>query len=290
MKRSLGRGALVLAWGFVLVMMPASQARAASTTYAITVTVVDNTTSTAYGPFTAFQGGPNDVTDPASPNALNTINIGGVAWAAFQNTTGLTISGGTSATNFPGTSAVATMSEGGTVQVTDPSNSDSYTVTFQVSQQNFSHPTGLDGKLSNSESSTISNTLGLSSESQAIQSWYDSGNHLNLLPLVPAGISTPLGSYGFTSTQNTTQSLAGPTLSQTGFPVAPSLFSLTERIVVNINGNDGSPFGAQAKDVFGGTLTLTAVPEPSSVILMLATLPMALVARGIHRRRAAAAR
>jgi hypothetical protein len=277
---------LVAAWGFVLAMMLASQAKAAIV-YEITVTVVDNTTSATHS-FTAIQGTTHDTTDPGSPNAINTINVGGSAWATFQSTTHLTLSGFNSVTNNPGTSQ-ATISLGGTVQVTGASDTHSYTVTTQVSQVGFTSPLGVSGTLSNSESSTISNTTGnigggsIPADSQTIQSWYDNTNTLNG---VPGFAHTPLGSYALPSTPSTTMSLSGPTLSTTFFPASASPFSLTERIVVNITGNGGTGgVGAQSKDVFGGTLTLvTTVPEPSSVILMLASVPLPLVVMGIRRR------
>lgn len=290
MRKPLGRSLLVAALGSVLALMLVGPAQAAST-YEITVTVTDNTTS-AVNVFHVFEGqAGRDVTDPTSPNAVNTINIGGTAWAAFQTTTGLTLSGFNSVTNNPG-AIVATMSLGGTVQVTSTSNTDSYTVQVQVSQQGFTSPLGPIGNLSDSESSTISNTTGnpgggkIPPDMQSIQSWYDNTDTLNG---VPGTAHTPLGSYGLPQTLNTTKSLSGPTLSTVFSPATASPFSLTERIVVNITGNGGSPYGAQAKDVFGGTLTLTAVPEPSSVILMLSSVPLPLVVVGIRRRRAAMA-
>jgi hypothetical protein len=285
MRRLLRRVPFIAALGVVLAPLVASQVRAASV-YEITVTVVDNTTSATHS-FTAIEGTTNDVTDPSSPNHLNTINIGGAAWATFQTNTGLSLSGFNSVTNNPGTT-VATISMGGTVQVSSSTNSDSYTVTTQVSQVNFASPVGPTGTLTNSESSTISNTSGSAgppADSQSIQSWYDASNTLNG---VPGTAHTPFGSYLLPATPNTTMSLSGPSLSTTFSPVTAQ-FSLTERVVVNITGNDGVPgFGAQSKDVFGGTLTLTAlpIPEPSSIVMMLASMPLPLVIVGMLRRRA----
>ena len=280
MRKPLRRYACALGMGFALALVGHADA---SSVYQITVTVTDNTTSATHS-FTAIQGTTNDVTDPGSPNAINTINIGGSNWATFETTTGLTLSGFNSVTNNPGTSQ-ATISLGGTIQVTSQPNTDSYTITTQVSQINFTNPLGSSGLLKNSESSTISNTTGSAgppADLQSIQSWYDKTNTLDG---IPGTAHTPLGTYALPASLNTTLSLSGPTLSTMFSPDNIAPFSLTERIIVNITGNGGTA-GAQAKDVFGGTLVITdATPEPSSVVLLLTSIPLTLAAAAIRRRR-----
>lgn len=284
MRTPLGRNPCIAVMGFVLALSLVGQANAAAV-YQIDVTVVDNTHPASHT-FMAVQGTTHDTTDGGSPNAINTINVGGAAWASFQTTVGLTLSGFNAVTNNPGTTQ-ATISMGGTVQVTSSTDTDSYTITTTVSQIDFNSPLGLQGTLKNAESSTISNTTGSAgppADSQSIQSWLD---NTNTLFGIPGTAHTPLSTYALGASAATPVGLSGPTVSTVFSPASVAPFSLTERIVVNITGNGGGAgFGAQAKDVFGGTLTLTAaIPEPSSIVLMLASMPLAVV--GILRRRRA---
>jgi hypothetical protein len=217
------------------------------------------------------------VTAPTDPNYPNVITVGG---AFDTGATGVDITGLTSVTNNPGTTT-ATMSLGGTLEVLPglKSSDDQFTIKVTVSQTNFSSPTGPIGMLADSTSSTLTNTTGATGDKQTIQSWYD-------------GTNTPFGMGGTTVGPNgyllpKIPSFAGPislasTTFSTAVNVAPTLYSLTNQVVITITGNSADP---NAKNVFGSALTLTAVPEPASLVVCLTGMPVPLVLVGLLRRR-----
>jgi hypothetical protein len=243
--------------------------------YIITMSITDDTTSTTTV-FNVAKGSANDVTSPTITNAANIITVGG---AFDSSATGLNLTGVNSNTNNPGTTN-ATISLGGTASVVSgvATSDDTYTVLITVSQTSFTSPTGAHGTLSDSTSSTISATTGAAGDMQKIQSWY---NPLNTNAAV--GSSTPGVSYALPATASS-MSLGSPTES-TSVSVAPTPYALIERITIVITGNSSDP---NAKDVFGGTTTLTAsaIPEPASIVMMLTGMPLAIVGMVLRRRRA----
>jgi len=267
-----------------LIGLVASEAKAG---YIIQISIEDVTTLTTTN-FSVLKGGADDTTNILQVNAANTITVGG----AFNTSgTGLNLTGLNSVTNNPGTSD-ATISIGGTASVVAgvATSDDKFTIVITTSQTGFTSPTGAHGLLSDSDSSTISYTTGAAGDKQTIQSWYNAANANPVFPPTGpvGGISTPGVSYALPATTSTT-SLSSLTES-TAVSVAPTPYSLIDRVTINITGNSSNPNG---KDVFTGTTTLTAtaVPEPSSIIMMLTgmPLPLALVGLIVRRRRAIAA-
>jgi hypothetical protein len=259
-----------------LIGLAASEAKAG---YIINISITDVTTSTTTA-FSVAQGSAEDTTNPAQPNAINTITVGG----AFNTAgTGLSLTGLNSVTNNPGTS-MATISIGGTASVVSgvSSSSDTYLVVITVSQTSFTSPTGAGASLSDSTSSSISATTGKAGDMQKIQSWYQPANTNTVGGPATAGIG-----YALPAT-STNMSFSSPTES-TGVSVAPTPYALIDQVTIQITGNDSNP---NAKDVFTGTTTLTAaIPEPASIVLMLTGMPLPLAIVGLlfRRRRAAAA-
>jgi len=243
--------------------------------YIITMSITDDTTSTTTV-FNVAKGSANDVTSPTITNAANIITVGG---AFNSSATGLNLTGVNSNTNNPGTTD-ATISIGGTASVVSgvSTSDDKFTVVITTSQTSFTSPTGAHGSLSDSTSSTISSTTGAAGDMQKIQSWYNAAN-----TNAAAGVSTAGVSYGLPATTSSL-SLSSPT-EATSVSVAPTPYSLVDRITIVITGNSSDP---NAKDVFGGTTTLTAsaIPEPASIIMMLTGMPLAIVGMVLRRRRA----
>jgi hypothetical protein len=83
-----------------------------------------------------------------------------------------------------------------------------------------------------------------------------------------------------------TTSQAQSSNATTGIPTYSIPFALTSTATINLNAASGAPLGNL---VGTSTVTITAIPEPASVILMLTGMPLPLVLLGLLRRRRAAA-
>jgi hypothetical protein len=275
MSRLRGFFRLGAALGALAGVMMAGEARAAND-YRIVVSITDNTTHTTTV-FTVNQTGPGSGNNTSSnPNSI--IVGGGLDTSA----TGVTMSGITSV--FSSGGSTATLTDSATAQVNSGS-SDSYTITVTSSHNALTAPPGSPATLSQSESGTYSNTSPVATNTQLFQSWYDNTNTLGLM----AGTSPGQQSFTMASTSgtlsgnaNTPNSVGLPGYSQPGLP-----YALTETITINLQGTD---VANNAKDVAGGTATITAVPEPASLVMLLTGMPVPLVVLGMLRRRKATAK
>jgi hypothetical protein len=103
------------------------------------------------------------------------------------------------------------------------------------------------------------------------------------------GTTTYTGDFNGALTPTLTSTVAGGvSFSTTSSPVlvspVASGYSLSDHQVISIA---GSPVGST--ETFGGQTTVSAVPEPASLVMLLTGLPVPLVFMGLLRRRKAKA-
>jgi hypothetical protein len=175
--------------------------------------------------------------------------------------------------NSPGTSANGLVSQSGTAQLL-PGGTGS--ITTLASDVDYSLPNIPPGSMKSSASSTFTNAT--SGNIDTFQSWFNGSNTL-------AAKETPSPIVTLFSTADNPNSQSGnaaPTPISLNTP-----YGLTNENVITLTG--GAP-GAQAQDQYTGSTTTvmtSAVPEPTSMALMLATLPVWIF--GVMRRRKAKA-
>jgi len=174
--------------------------------------------------------------------------------------------------NSPGTEANGFLSQSGTAQLL-PGGTGSITVL--ASDIDFSHPSIPPGSMQSSASNTFTNAT--AGNTDTFQSWFNGSNSL-------AGKETPSPIVTLTSTAvnpNSESGEAAPTPVSLNIP-----YGLTNEKVITLTG--GTP-GALAQDQYTGSTTITGsiIPEPSSMALMLAALPVWIF--GVMRRRKAKA-
>jgi len=161
-----------------------------------------------------------------------------------------------------------------------PGNTDSYTVTITASYSGYGLPTGRAAMLSQSESGTYTYTGG--GNTQLFQSYYDPTNTLNTVTPWTPGLQTisipSTGPAAQSGNANNPNSITVPN----GIYTTP--YALTETITLNITGNTTTS-GQNAAVVFGGQATISVVPEPSSLVMMLTGMPLPLVVLGMLRSR-----
>jgi hypothetical protein len=138
------------------------------------------------------------------------------------------------------------------------------TLSIDTSQVGFTAPLGANGMLMSTASGSYINTVGSSTYTSDFQ-----GTNTTPLPYTLAGT----GSY---STPN-----PPPTV---GIGTVPTGYSLSNHFSISLTKASNLTYG------FSGEAIVTAVPEPSSVVMFLTgmPLPLALVIGAIRRRRASA--
>jgi len=174
--------------------------------------------------------------------------------------------------NSPGTSALGFLSQSGTGQLL-PGGTGS--VTVLASDVDYSLPNVPPGTMHSSASNTYTNAT--AGNTNTFQSWFNGSNTLGAKE-TPSPIVTLTSSA---ANPNSQSGDAAPTPVSLNTP-----YGLTNEKVITLTG--GSP-GAQAQDQYTGSTTITGsiIPEPSSMALMLAALPVWIF--GVMRRRKAKA-
>jgi len=242
-KKTLGTAVLGLAG----VLLAAGSASAGT----LIINITDGTTS-------------YDIFDQIPPDTnlnLNqiTADVTGLIFTDFN------IVGLSAASNNPGDNNPlgAVLSLGGTVQrITGGGDA---TLTITAYQTNFNLPPGIH-TLINTSSTNYTNVPG--GATQTGESWYNPTSPAT--PPAPFGTPAPLVNFPLAGTNS-----AGTTTSISGLPASAD-FSLTTQVVLTIGGATGTTlptvtFGNQAQ-ILG-----TAVPEPTSVVMMGTAAPLALV-------------
>ena len=194
--------------------------------------------------FTATSVG-TDQTVSANLIALNAaLTAPGSAYQFQSLSSNSNYTGG--ATGFLQTNAQLNTSGGGTTAAT---------LSIDASQDGFLSPTGVNGYLVSSlaanSSSTTSGTTAFTSDFQGTPS--------------PTLTFTAPGVYS----AMTTPMAVG---------VIPPSYSLSNHFEINLADPTGSSEGIT------GTATLTAIPEPASIVMMLTSMPVPFVVMGLLRR------
>jgi hypothetical protein len=264
MRRLLGHLTWAVILGALFASIGANEAKAGAA-YAINITIVDNTTHTTT-PFSIPFASPNNTS--TNPNQI-------VVSAAFNTAaTGVSLTGLQATTNSTATST--NLGIQGTATVQD-SSSDSYTITITTQNNGYTQPVGPSGTITQSESGTYTFTP---PGTQTFQSWYNASNTPSQTGPSP-GVSNIAVPNSFTPP--TTASASSSTLSA-GFSPFVTPYALTNTLILNISGNDTANNSVAQ---FQGSTTITAVPEPASLVMILTGMPMPLMVLGMLRRRKA---
>jgi len=181
--------------------------------------------------------------------------------------------------NNTGATSGATLTQTGSANLVAGSGPDSFTiVTFQ---SDYNTPTGINGKLQSSASNTFTNTaLG---DSQTFQSWFDQTNTNSMT--TPSPVLTFISPSLNGVPPNTASNSSTAPLTSLAGVAAP--FALVNEIGVTLTAAAG--VSSQPTDQFTGSTVVTAsVPEPTSLVPMLAALPVVLGLLRLYRRRARA--
>jgi hypothetical protein len=188
--------------------------------------------------------------------------------------------------NSPGVGGLSTLFLTGQLIRVTTSGGDK-TIQIDASQNGYTTNAVLSGVLQNSATGNF--TSAPAGNNQLSTSYYNTNNLLD--NTTGANSSTTLT---FTSTGPSPNAHpqggepgSSPPLS---VPVAPSGFSLTSRAVITLSQDVSVPPGsAQPNDQFTISTTVQTVPEPASIALMGAGLPIAILGLGWLRRRKASA-
>jgi len=173
--------------------------------------------------------------------------------------------------NSPGTADLGSLSQNGTAQLLLGGTG---SITVLASDVDYSLPNVPPGTMHSSASNTYTNAT--AGNTNTFQSWFNGSNTL-------AAKETPSPIVTLTSSAANPNSQSGDAASTPITLVNP--YGLTNQTVITLTG--GAP-GAQAQDQYTGSTTITgAIPEPSSMALMLAALPVWIF--GVMRRRKAKA-
>jgi hypothetical protein len=172
------------------------------------------------------------------------------------------------ASNSPGTAVGAYLVQQGTAFLT-PGHSGVLTVL--ASDVDYVQPDGVSRTLSSSASNTYTNAD--AGDSNVFKSWFNGSNTLGAL-------ETPSPSITLVSTAGNPNSEGSDAT-----PIPVSLadpYGLTNRVVIGLSG--GQP-GTASRDAWTGATVVVAraIPEPSSMSLLLGALPVLVMV--VRRRR-----
>lgn len=163
--------------------------------------------------------------------------------------------------NSPGTSAVASLDQTGTVFRSTTGGLE--TLTIQATDIDYSNPSGPLGTLYSAASNTFTGTT--PGDSQTFSSWF------NPPPAALGDKVIPSPTLTFTSTGPNPNSYSGdasPT------PVSLSTpFGLTNELVIKLSASTAT---VDSKNQYTGSTTVTAVPEPTAAVMMMTALPLTL--------------
>jgi hypothetical protein len=276
MRKLLGHLVPCAVLGVLLVTAGVGEAKAAFI-FQIAVTVTDNTTSTT----TVF--GPTDSTGPDNSSALSHMKDFLVNTGTFDTSaSGFKILALDASSNNPG-SMTGELKITGLGQV-NPGSTDSFTVTINTSETGYTLPTGAGGHLTASDSNTITGTTSATSTTQDFTSYYSPTNTLfdKTGPKAVAGtITTPATGIG--------SSLSGmsPTAATDFIPfVTPYALTNTLKFTIVGNGTGTAAVNTNSSDQFTGSTVVSAIPEPTSLVVFLTGMPLPLaVVFGLMRRR-----
>jgi len=253
-KSLLGAAILGLASVFVAI----GDARAGS----LVINITDGTTT-------------YDIIDQLPPDINGALNKITADVTGLTFTTGWSLVSLGASSNNPGAANPdgAVLSVGGEAQLAPGSAAGTLTITTY--QTNFNLPSGAAYQLISASSATTSNVPGGST--QTFQSWYNPASPAT--PPPPFGTPTPPVLLALPGTGGTSGSSM-----LTGLP-SSSDFSLTNQIVLSL-GAVPATATTPADVVFGGQTQLlaTAIPEPTSVIMLGTAAPLALVLLSKIRR------
>lgn len=251
---------LFLALGFcALIGLTARESRAESIIMTISWTGGSITIDTAT-PSQFLGAGSSDQNLIVNVGAVNSALNAGGSEINFTGTLG-------AGSNFPGgvpNPLVATLTAGGTAALNGTGTATS--ITISVSEAGFTTPSGLPGTLSSTQTSIIAPGVVPITSGDMNQSSTSSYNTTNTDPL----------STSSTVAQSNSTPIAG----------IVSGYTLDSTTKIDLT---GSANAAGNTVQFQTLTTLTAVPEPTSIIMMLTGVPLPLVVLGLLRRRRAAA-
>jgi hypothetical protein len=252
---------LFLALGFcALIGLTARESRAESIIMTISWTGGSITVDTAVS--SQFLGA-------GSSDTNLIVNVGAVNSFLNSNGSAINFTGTLGAgSNFPGGNPnplVANLTAGGTAVLNGTGTATS--ITISVSEAGFTTPSGLPGTLSSTQTAIIAPGVVPITTGGMNQSSTSSYN----TTLTPT-LATDVGTFQTNSVKLTS-------------PIASS-YTLDNTTTIDLT---GSPKASGTTDQFQTLTTLTAVPEPTSIIMMLTGVPLPLVVLGLLRRRRAAA-
>jgi hypothetical protein len=205
---------------------------------------------------------------PGSNLTALDVNVAAVNTFLMNNGSAITFTALGASSNFPGGSPIptqATLTETGIAVLF--SSTGATDITVHTSQAGFTNPVSpLPGTLNSAQTAIFAGMVAGNSLTSS-----SSFNATNTPTLPSTSTGTQIQSYS-------------PSNSLSVGPIA-SGFSLdnTARMIMT-----GSTPGPGTTNPFAVAATLSAVPEPASLILMLTGLPLPLVVVGLLRRRAAA--
>jgi hypothetical protein len=204
---------------------------------------------------------------PGSSSTSLLVNTNAVNTFLNANGSEVNFSSLGASSNFPGAPApgTGTLSESG-IAVLNGTGAAS-AITVSVSEGGFLNPVGPSGTLSSAQAVIYTNVAAGATETSS-----SSYNALSTAPLVSTSTGPALQHYSL-----------GNSLAIA--PVGPG-YSLDNTIAINFA---GSPSPSAATNQFSVAATISAIPEPTSVIMMLTGVPLPLVVLGLLRRRRAAA-
>lgn len=257
------------ALGVLTALLGAREARAgANTNYAIQVTIYDDTTSTSLGTTTIYNQGADDTS--TSPNSIS-VNSTAYSGAGPVSLTGL---GSTLTENSNSTALLVS----GTAQLLNTTNT--YTITVTASAINLTTPAGgMSPLVTQSSGANLANTS--AGGTQSFTGYYGT----NTL-FATSGTTPGAQLITFPSTTNSTTDKAATTPYSAAPPSYFTPYGLTDTVVITLSGNANNP-----QDAFHGTTTITVstIPEPASLVMLLTGMPVPLIVLGMLRRRRKAA-
>jgi hypothetical protein len=236
--------------------------------YQIAITITDNTTSSTTN-FVIPYASPNNTANPSNPNLI-------LVSAAFNTApTGVALTGLQASTTTTATSTALNIQGTATLQ---GNTADSYTVTITTFNNGYTTPVGTVATLSQSESGTYTYTTD-SGATQTFNSWYNATN-----PTTPtqSGPNPGLQTIAIPLASSTTLSGSQNVPGSTTFAPYVQPYALTNTITITVHGT-----GSANNSIIGfqGSTTITAVPEPASLVMMLTGMPVPLMVLGVLRRR-----
>lgn len=255
--------------GILAALTGTREAQAANANFQIKVTIDDLTTHTSTTT-TILNQGTDDTSTTASQIAVNASKYSGALGVSLTSL-GATL-------NEVGSSTSLVVNGTATLNTTD-----TYTITVTATAINITSPAGgLSPMVSTSSGGNFSGTTASSTQTQNYTGYYNPNNTLYSMAGTTPGTQTIL-------VPNTVNGNSDLSSNSPGTATPPSYitpYGLTDTLVLTLKGSNTSP-----TDVFRGTTTISvsSIPEPASVVMMLTGMPVPLIVLGMLRRRRKAA-